>query len=85
MGVSFDEHKLMGISDSGSFKNARFSDFDSVKDYHEDSHAELFRDREDFCAKFNKSDHMMENIDFIDFENQSLDFDSDNAFDFQFG
>jgi hypothetical protein len=82
MGVSFGDRNLMEISDNESFKNAPFSDFDSVKDFHEDSQAELFRDREDFYAKFNESGQMIENIDFIDFENLSPELDLENAFNF---
>jgi hypothetical protein len=84
MGVSFDEHNLDENSDSENFQNACFSDNNWAKDYNEDSWAELFRDREDFCAKFNESVKMIENVDFIDFENQSLDFDSENAFELNF-
>jgi hypothetical protein len=85
MGVSFDDHKLCENSDSENFKNARFSDFHSAIDYNEDSQGELFKDREDFCAKFNESGQMMENNDFIDFENRSFDFESENAFELNFG
>lgn len=83
MGVSFDEHRLMGISDSENVNNSRWYDSNSSNDYLEEDDVQMFDKRAEFCENFNESAHIIDKDDFIDFSTACLELAEEDYYSFE--